>query len=173
MYPPKKIIKRLNFIFMRKIAVLFVCLGNICRSPMAEGIFNTIIARDGLDHRFEVDSAGLLNFHQGEMADSRMRLHAAQRGYSLDTRSRQILKSDLDRFDLILVMDEQNYEGLHRMAVVPSQFAKIHRMTDYCVNVQATHVPDPYYGGDQGFENVIDLLEDTCEGLLAELKKLL
>ncbi len=157
----------------KKISILFVCLGNICRSPMAEGIFNTIIAREGVDHRFEVDSAGLLNFHQGEMADSRMRLHAHNRGYELVTRSRQILKNDLDRFDWILVMDEQNYEGLHRMATDPSRFAKIHRITDFCVNKKATHVPDPYYGGHQGFEDVIDLLEDACEGLLTELKKVL
>jgi protein-tyrosine phosphatase len=158
---------------MKKISVLFVCLGNICRSPMAEGIFTKIIERDGISDRFEVDSAGLISYHQGEMADSRMRHHASSRGYSLVTRSRQILKKDLETFDWILVMDDQNYEGLNRMAVSPKQFAKIHRMTDFCITKNASYVPDPYYGGDQGFENVIDLLEDACEGLLIELNKLL
>lgn len=147
-------------------SILFVCLGNICRSPMAEGVFNKLIFKAGIYKDFKVDSAGLIAHHQGELADSRMRAHAARRDYNLTHRSRQVTDADFDKFDLIIGMDDQNIRGLKNLARTPEHAAKIHRMTDFCVNIEATEVPDPYYGGDRGFEYVIDLLEDGCEGLL-------
>ena len=145
------------------ISILFICLGNICRSPMAESIFLKILEREHALNRFEVDSAGLLDYHEGELADSRMRYHASKRGYNLIHRSRPVIKADLDKFDWIIGMDDQNIRGLKQMAL-PAHFSKIHKMTDFCIEKNASQVPDPYYGGDQGFENVINLLEDACEG---------
>ncbi len=151
--------------------ILFVCLGNICRSPMAEGVFNKIVAGQGVQKAFEVDSAGLSNYHEGELPDACMRWHAEKRGYRLTHRSRPVTANDFEYFDLIMGMDEQNMRQLHRLAATPEQAAKVRRMTDFCQNLQASEVPDPYYGGDQGFENVIDLLEDCCQGLYEFLKK--
>jgi protein-tyrosine phosphatase len=156
---------------MTQKSILFVCLGNICRSPMAEGIFLNILVQEHRTAQFEIDSAGLLGYHQGELPDSRMRYHASKRGYLLTHRSRPFTRMDFGRFDLIVGMDDQNIAGLKQQAVTLEEEAKIVRMTDYCMNIEATHVPDPYYGGDQGFENVIDLLEDACRGLFNELTK--
>lgn len=155
---------------MSKRSILFVCLGNICRSPMAEGVFNKILESEGALSQFEVDSAGLLDYHQGELPDSRMRFHAEKRGYLLSHLSRPVRKADLDRFDIIVGMDEDNIAGLLRMCSTPAQNAKIVRMTDFCQHTKASHIPDPYYGGDKGFEHVIDLLEDACQGLYNELR---
>lgn len=155
---------------MDKKSILFVCLGNICRSPMAEGVFRKILQRENANERFEIDSAGLLNYHEGELADSRMRFHASKRGYNLVHRSRPVKKSDFEKFDLIIGMDEENIEGLKRLASTSEDVEKIRRMTDFCKEINAYSVPDPYYGGDQGFERVIDLLEDACEGLYEEVK---
>jgi protein-tyrosine phosphatase len=146
-------------------SLLFVCLGNICRSPMAEAIFLKILDREGLTGQFKIDSAGLLDYHEGELADSRMRFHAGMRGYILTHKSRPITKADFNAFEWIIGMDEQNIRGLKQLASTDEQKGKIHLMTDYCQRMEATHVPDPYYSGDQGFENVINLLEDACEGL--------
>jgi protein-tyrosine phosphatase len=153
----------------RKIRILFVCLGNICRSPMAESIFSKIIESKNQLNDFEIDSAGLINYHQGELADSRMRSHGLKRGYTIRSRSRQITKQDLDYYDWILAMDNQNMEGLHRIATTPNQYGKFHLITDFCEHNEANHVPDPYYGGEQGFENVIDILEDACMGLFKSI----
>ncbi len=137
---------------------------------MAEGVFRKILQRENANERFEIDSAGLLNYHEGELADSRMRFHASKRGYNLVHRSRPVKKSDFEKFDLIIGMDEENIEGLKRLASTSEDVEKIRRMTDFCKEINAYSVPDPYYGGDQGFERVIDLLEDACEGLYEEVK---
>lgn len=151
------------------ISILFVCLGNICRSPMAEGIFNKILEREHASDRFHIDSAGLIANHKGDLPDSRMRFFAGKRGYSLTHCSRPFSRADFDHFDMIIGMDEQNIARLKQFAMTLEEDAKIHRMVDFCQKLQATHVPDPYYGGEQGFENVIDLLEDACEGLFAAI----
>jgi protein-tyrosine phosphatase len=154
---------------MNQKSVLFVCLGNICRSPMAESIFQHILEREHATGQFSIDSAGLISVHKGELSDSRMRYHAGKRGYSMTHRSRPFSRADFDRFDMIIGMDEQNIDGLKDKADTLEEMQKIYRMVDFCRNIQATHVPDPYYGGDQGFEYVIDLLEDACEGLFIQL----
>ena len=155
----------------KKMRILFVCLGNICRSCTAEEIMRTVLRREGLDKVVEVDSAGLISYHQGEQADPRMRAHASRRGYHITHLSRPVRMGDFYDFDLIIGMDDSNISGLHDLAPGLEEEAKIHRMTEYCVDKVADHVPDPYYGGAQGFENVIDILEDACEGLLASLRE--
>lgn len=151
--------------------ILFVCLGNICRSCTAEEIMRTILNREGLDKNIKVDSAGLISYHQGEQADPRMRAHASRRGYHITHLSRPVRMSDFEEFDLILGMDDSNINRLHELAPSIETEEKIRRMTEYCNHMATDHVPDPYYGGAQGFENVIDILEDACEGLLATLKE--
>ncbi len=155
---------------MLPVSILFVCLGNICRSPMAEGIFLKILTREGMLDRFVIDSAGLLDYHEGELADTRMRSHAIRRGYNLLHRSRPVVKSDFERFDWIICMDDQNIRGLKQLTSNPVHLSKIHLMTSFSVEMKASFVPDPYNGGDQGFEHVIDLLEDACEGLFKEVR---
>lgn len=147
-------------------SILFVCMGNICRSPMAEGVFLHILKREHRVKDFVVDSAGTIGYHAGELPDSRMRVHAAKRGYTLESRSRKVTRQDFEKFDLIVAMDDANFDDLCDMATTIDEKNKIVRMTDYCTKHQATHIPDPYYGGERGFEYVIDLLEDACEGLL-------
>ena len=151
--------------------ILFVCLGNICRSSSAEEIMRTFIKREGLADRIEVDSAGILSYHQGEMPDSRMRMHAYHRGYELTHRSRLVCLEDFLEFDMIIGMDDRNIQDLKERAPSPEAEGKIYRMTDFCRTKLVDYVPDPYYGGAQGFENVLDILEDACGGLLHEIKK--
>ncbi len=151
--------------------ILFVCLGNICRSSTAEGIMRRLVEEAGREGEFEIDSAGILSYHEGELPDSRMRAHAARRGYNLTHRSRPVVTDDFYHFDLILGMDDRNLQDLHDRAPSPEEEKKIGRMTDYCTRIEADHVPDPYYGGAEGFERVIDLLEDACEGLLTSLTR--
>lgn len=149
--------------------ILFVCLGNICRSPAAHGIMEHLIAEKGLEERFVVDSAGTYGGHAGELPDTRMRQHAAKRGYRLTHRSRPVRRADFEEFDLILAMDDANYSNLNRLAPDVESTRKIVRMVDYCRNYPDDHVPDPYYGGAAGFEHVLDLLENGCENLLTDL----
>lgn len=153
-----------------KIRLLFVCLGNICRSPSAEAVMKKLVKDAGLDDRIEVDSAGILGYHEGEMADSRMRVHAARRGYQLTSLSRPVRMDDFFNFDLIIGMDNRNIEDLKQKAPDQESVMKIHQMTDYSRNKLYDYVPDPYYGGDSGFELVLDLLEDACAGLLEDIK---
>lgn len=126
----------------------------------------TLVKRAGREKEFELDSAGILSYHQGELPDSRMRMHAARRGYQLTHRSRPVCTDDFFHFDLIIGMDDRNIEDLKERAPSLEAEQKIRRMTDYCRVKVADYVPDPYYGGAQGFENVLDILEDACAGLL-------
>ena len=151
--------------------ILFVCLGNICRSSSAEEVMRTFIKREGLEEKIEVDSAGILNYHQGELPDSRMRMHAYHRGYELTHRSRPVCTEDFLTFDMIIGMDDRNIQDLIDRAPSPEAEKNISRMTDYCRSKIVDYVPDPYYGGAQGFETVLDILEDACEGLLDEISK--
>ena len=142
-------------------------MGNICRSPTAEGVFKKLVGEAGRDAEFNIDSAGTIGYHQGEPADSRMRAAASGRGYELDGRARRIELLDFDRFDLIITMDEDNYRDVE--ALNPGSNARVVRMTDYCEKHRVSEVPDPYYGGESGFHRVIDILEDGCLNLLRQL----
>lgn len=153
-----------------KIRVLFVCLGNVCRSPAAEGCFLHLLAREQLEDLFEVDSAGTGHWHVGKPADPRMREAALRRGIALPSRARQISSADLERFDYILTMDNDNLTGVRQLAGPTRPRARIEPITRHCRRYQLQEVPDPYYGGAEGFDHVLDLLEDACEGLLAALK---
>lgn len=150
--------------------ILFVCLGNICRSSTAEGVMLHLLKEAGCESEFIIDSAGMLSHHQGELPDSRMRAHAARRGYNLIHRSRPVRTEDFYDFDLIIGMDDRNIADLNHRAPGLEEQKKIRRMTQYCTRISADHVPDPYYGGSEGFEYVIDILEDACAGLLAALR---
>lgn len=153
--------------------VLFVCLGNICRSPAAEGILRHLAAsEEGCADRIEADSAGTYGGHRGDLPDARMRSAAARRGYVLTHRARQVAEEDFERFDLIVAMDDMNYEALHRLAPSREAARKIFRMAEFFRHhPDRTYVPDPYYEGREGFERVLDLLEDGCQGLLERLEK--
>lgn len=150
--------------------ILFVCLGNICRSPSAEAVMKKLVKDARMENRIEIDSAGILGYHEGERADSRMRAHASRRGYQLDSISRPVRPSDFYDFDLIVGMDDRNITDLKQMAPDLETTGKIHQMTEYSRNKLYDYVPDPYYSGAEGFELVLDLLEDACAGLLDELK---
>lgn len=151
--------------------ILFVCLGNICRSPAAQGIMQSLIDNEGLEQEFELDSAGLYGGHAGELPDNRMRQHARNRGYILDHRSRPVKTSDFEDFDLIVAMDDSNFSRLKSLAPTISDEKKIVRMIDYVKGYPQYHsVPDPYYEGAEGFEIVLDLLEDGCRNLLEKLR---
>lgn len=146
--------------------ILFVCLGNICRSPAAEGIMKHIVKKRGVAHRFYIDSAGTYGGHAGELPDPRMRRAAAQRGYLSEHRSQKFKASMFADFDLVVAMDDNNYYDLQSMSPSVDDERKLVRMADYCRHYTATHIPDPYYEGAQGFQLVLNLLEDACEGLL-------
>ncbi|KAG2329970.1 hypothetical protein Bca4012_020510 [Brassica carinata] len=158
----------------KPLSVLFVCLGNICRSPAAEGVFRDIVKKRGLVSKFIIDSAGTIDYHEGNMADPRMRSAAKRRGVEITSLSRPIKASDFSEFDLILAMDEQNKEDILKAYNVwkargnfpPDADKKVKLMCSYCKKHNDKVVPDPYYGGAQGFEKVLDLLEDACESLL-------
>ena len=156
---------------MDKIKVLFVCLGNICRSPSAEAIFIKMLEDNGLKSQFIVDSAGTSGWHNGDKADARMRKHAIKRGYDLVSLSRKFYAdSDFNSFDIIIGMDDDNVANLKAVASTPEESLKIHKMTDYCKEyANYNEVPDPYYDGNAGFELVLDILEDSCKVLLKEL----
>ena len=151
--------------------ILFVCLGNICRSCSAEEVMRTLVKREGLEDRIELDSAGLLSCHKGELPDSRMRMHASRRGYQLTHRSRPVCTADFLEFDMLIGMDDRNIQDLKDRAPSPEAEKKIHRMAEFCQLKQVDYVPDPYYGGASGFENVLDILEDACQGLLDKVKE--
>ena len=149
--------------------VLFVCMGNICRSPAAEGVFLHLLAEAGLEHCFAVDSAGTGGWHVGHRADRRMIAAAERRGIHLPSRARQIEAADLQRFDHILTMDADNLAAVRRLEHQAPGRARISPLIDHCRQLRSPEVPDPYYGGEDGFERVLDLLEDACAGLLDNL----
>ena len=151
--------------------VLFVCLGNICRSPAAEGVFLHLLAQQKLEDRFLVDSAGTGGWHVGRPADPRMRAAAERRGIHLPSRARQLEADDLTSFDHILTMDAANLADVQALArEVGGGSARIEPLVGYCRQLKASEVPDPYYGGPAGFEHVLDLLDDACRGLLDALR---
>lgn len=156
---------------MMKMKLLFICLGNICRSPAAEGIMRQMLEERALSNDIIVDSAGIGSWHVGEMPDPRMRKHAALRGYDLSPlRARQFRSDDFQKFDYIIVMDEENYHDVMERGGVYADARKVLRMKDYFIRYKGQQsVPDPYYGGAEGFERALNLIEDGCEGLLKDL----
>ena len=151
--------------------ILFVCMGNICRSPAAEGIAKTLIEKKGLNGSIEIDSAGTLGYHEGEKPDARMIKHASKRGYVLDSRARQFNpKKDFIYFDYIVTMDDDNYSEIISLDGKNEFRKKVFKMVSFGKNVNVNEVPDPYYSGSQGFENVLNILEDSVEGLLNKVE---
>lgn len=150
----------------RPVRVLFVCLGNICRSPAGEGVLRAIVDEHGAGADWEIDSAGTYGGHSGQLPDQRMRVHARRRGYELTHRARRFTTADFDDFDLIVAMDGANERDLRDMARTPDDLAKIVPMISFVkMATRYDHVPDPYYEGAEGFELVLDLLEDGCRNM--------
>ncbi|TRX71475.1 low molecular weight protein-tyrosine-phosphatase [Carboxylicivirga sp. M1479] len=157
---------------MDKTKILFVCLGNICRSPSAEAVMKSLLKERDLEQYYEVESAGITGYHAGEPADERMQRHAIQRNIRLTSISQQIKSpDDFNYYDYVIGMDDQNMNDLFELSPNEATSHKISKMTDYCSHHQHTSVPDPYYGGAEGFELVLDILEDACEGLLNSIDK--
>jgi len=149
--------------------ILFVCLGNICRSPMAEGVFRRVAEEEGLIDRFEIDSAGLGDWHIGQAPDHRAQKAARSRGVDIsDQSARQVVDEDFDRFDLLLVMDRSNYAELKARAPHEAR-AKIRPFLDFAPQAGTSDVPDPFFGGAEGFDHALDLIEAASRGLLASL----
>ena len=154
---------------MAKHRLLFVCLGNICRSPMAEGAFRRVAQEEGLLDRFEIDSAGLGNWHVGQAPDTRAQAAAADRGMDISSQcARQVTRADFARFDLLLAMDGTNHAELLELAPQDAQH-KIRYFLDFAPHPTTREVPDPFYGGREGFDHALDLIEEAARGLLAEL----
>lgn len=151
--------------------LLFVCLGNICRSPSAEGIMNHLIRQHSLENQVICDSAGTSSYHIGSCPDRRMTAAAARRGIPLQGQARQFQQMDFEAFDLILAMDKDNYEGILRLDRNRDYQHKVKLMCDFCQHYDDREVPDPYYGGEAGFNYVIDLLLDACKGLLEQVQQ--
>ena len=148
------------------VSVLFVCTGNICRSPTAEGVFRKLIQREGLADTIQIDSAGTHGYHVGSPPDARAQEAAKRRDYDLSgQRARQVTQDDYERFDYVLVMDEANYR------IVKPQCPKAQKLLSFAPNVDEEDVPDPYYGGDRGFERVLDMVEVASEGLLRHIRR--
>lgn len=152
------------------IKVLMVCLGNICRSPMAEAVLQDYVQNSKLADKVYVESAGTSGYHEGNLADSRMRKAAQQRGYKLLSRSRQFISDDFENFDYILVMDSSNYKNVTSLDD-GGHSHKVFKMLSFSESHKDQDVPDPYYGGEQGFSHVIDLLEESCQNFLRFLEK--
>jgi protein-tyrosine phosphatase len=146
--------------------LLFVCLGNICRSPSAENIMNHLIEQKGLQSQFVCDSAGTAGYHIGKPPDRRMTAAAQRRGIVLVGQARQFTPIDFEKFDLILAMDQENYEDILDLDPGKKYAHKVKMMCEFCQEYPDKEVPDPYYGGADGFDYVINLLLDACDGLL-------
>ena len=156
---------------MTKIAVLFVCLGNICRSPAAEAIFINLLEKKGLTDGFIVDSAGTGSWHIGKKADYRMRIAAERRDINILSRARQITSDDFEAFNYILAMDDSNFRNIQDLKnrTSPADFASIKKIQNFRSFFNEQEVPDPYFGGDEGFDNVLDILEDSVSGFLESI----
>lgn len=152
------------------VRVLFVCMGNICRSPAAEGVFRTLVEREGLGDRISIDSAGTDAWHVGEAPDPRMRAAARRRGIDLsEIRARRTISADFERFDYVLAMDQGNLATLSRLCP-PGSESKLRRFLEFAPAAGPSEVPDPYYGGPGGFETVLDLVEEGAQGLLDDIR---
>ncbi|KZZ44502.1 phosphotyrosine protein phosphatase [Thalassolituus sp. HI0120] len=152
--------------------VLFVCLGNICRSPTAHGVFQKMVDDAGLTDKIFVDSAGTAAWHIGKSPDARSTAHAKARGYNLSAlRARQAVSADFDQFDYVLAMDKENLSNLQDICPNGAMSAPQLFLYEFSRKFNELEVPDPYYGGEAGFEHVLDLVEDACESLLADIKK--
>ncbi len=151
---------------MNQKRILFVCLGNICRSPAAEGIFRSLVARRHLDGAFVIDSAAIGSWHIGDLPDQRMRRCGARHGYTFDSRARQLTSDDFARFDYIIGMDYDNLRDIKAKARNAEDEKKVLLMADFLRHHDSATIPDPYYGGDRDFDHVVELLEDACETLL-------
>ncbi len=152
-----------------RVSVLFICMGNICRSPTAQGVFRAMVEREGLADRIHTDSAGTIAYHVGEPPDRRARETAEKRGIDLnDLRARKVLAEDFERFDYLLAMDRDNYQNL--MEICPPGFEdRLHLFMDFAPQRAEKEVPDPYYGGVAGFDRVFDMVEDASRGLLEHI----
>lgn len=157
------------------IKVLFVCTGNICRSPTAEGIFRQLVEQAGLIEQFHIDSAGLLDYHEGENADHRTQLHAKKRGFDLSQIiSRPILREDFKEYDYLIAMDDSHLKAMVELCPESEKVKRVIKlMLDYSNHGQwkGKGVPDPYYSGEDGFELVLDMLEESCQELLNHIRK--
>lgn len=155
---------------MSKINVLFVCMGNICRSPTAEGVFAAQVESKKLGHLIAVDSAGTHAYHIGEGPDARSQKTALKRGIDLSAlKARRAISADFEKFDYVLAMDRDNYQGLEAICP-PGLEYKLHLFLSFAPNLEHEEVPDPYYGGPMGFERVLDMIEAASEGLLQEIQ---
>lgn len=154
------------------VRICFVCLGNICRSPTAEGVFRHIVEREGLESQIEIDSAGTGGWHAGERADARARAAAEERGIELSSIARQVTPSDFGRFDYLLAMDSSNFEHLRSMAEDDEQRERVRLFRSFDPKApRGAEVPDPYYGGTDGFTQVFDMCEAAARGLLSHLRE--
>jgi len=155
----------------RPISVCFVCLGNICRSPTAEGVMRHLVARAQLGSKIEISSAGTAGYHTGELPDRRSRAAALERGIELQSRARQFAAADWDRFDYVLAMDGENFDALAAQAPRAAR-SRLRMLREFDPESEPrSDVPDPYYGGADGFEHVLDLCEAACAGLLEHIRR--
>ena len=156
---------------MSKHRLLFVCLGNICRSPMAEGVFRRVAEDEGAMHDFEIDSAGMGNWHEGQAPDPRAQAAALTRGVDISAQcARQVRTEDFARFDILLAMDRSNHADLMSLAPQDARH-KVRFFLDFAPHVGTKDVPDPFYGGNEGFDHALDLIEAASRGLLEVLRK--
>ncbi len=149
--------------------VLFVCLGNICRSPAAHGVLLSMIEKEGLKEQVGVDSAGTSNAHVGHKPDRRMSTAAKHRGILLESRARQFDRSDFENFDLVVVMDQSNYDSCKAVALKREHLEKLTLMSEFTPSFKQKDIPDPYYGEEDGFELVLDMVTEGCENILKKL----
>lgn len=154
-----------------RIGVLFVCLGNICRSPVAEAVFRQTVEAAGLADRFDIDSAGTTAYHAGDSPDERSAATAARRGLTLDHAARQVTEADLERFDFVIAMDRSNLGKLEAIAERVSGSVSLHLLRSFDESASEDEVPDPYFGGPGGFDDVHDMIERACEGLLSHIRE--